>query len=82
MMVNTLRNFSKPNNDHKQKPQHMTLEEMLEDTNVVIRSRQQEELIIQWPKDKGQKDTQWCANNMYNLQIEQKPGMNSCIPEG
>jgi hypothetical protein len=47
MMVNTLRNFSKPNNDHKQKPQHMTLEEMLQDTNVVIRSRQQEELIIQ-----------------------------------
>jgi hypothetical protein len=47
MIVNTLRNFSKTNNYHKQKPRHMTLEEMLEDTNVVIRSRQQEELIIQ-----------------------------------
>jgi hypothetical protein len=47
MMVNTLRNFNKTNNDHKQKPRHMTLEELLEDTNVVIRSRQQEELIIQ-----------------------------------
>ena len=47
MVVSTLRNFNKTNNDHKQKPQHMTLEEMLEDTNVVIRSRQQEELIIQ-----------------------------------
>jgi hypothetical protein len=24
MIVNTLRNFSKTNNDHKQKPRHMT----------------------------------------------------------
>ena len=47
MIVNTLNNFNKTNNDYKQKPRHMTLEEKLEDTNVVIRSRQQEELIIQ-----------------------------------
>jgi hypothetical protein len=59
MMLNTLRNFNKTNNDNKQKPRHMTLEEMLEDTNVVIRSRQSKtQLIIQWPKEKRQKDTQ------------------------
>ena len=47
-MVNTLSNFNKTNNDHKQKLRHMTLEEKLEDTNMVIISRQQEEeLIIQ-----------------------------------
>ena len=43
MMVSTLSNFNKTNSDHKQKLRHMTLEEMFEDTNVVIISRQQEE---------------------------------------
>jgi hypothetical protein len=44
MMVSTLINFNKMNNEHKQKLRHITLE----DTNVVIINRQQEEeLIIQ-----------------------------------
>jgi hypothetical protein len=48
MMVSTLSNFNKTNNEHKQKLRHMALEEKLEDTNVVIINRQQEEeLIIQ-----------------------------------
>jgi hypothetical protein len=36
MIVNTLSNFNKTNNEHKQKLRHMALEEKLEDTNVVI----------------------------------------------
>ena len=43
MMVSTLSNFNKTNNEHKQKLRHMALEEKLEDTNVVIINRQQEE---------------------------------------
>jgi hypothetical protein len=30
--------------------------------------------IIQWPKYKGHKDTQWCANNMYKSTDRAKSG--------